>query len=98
MIGGAGTLGVTRWAEQGEIPATAAAAGPLLDDASRLNPTAVRGVLIAAPSADDTARTVAPLLRRIAAGDDPPMAVAGVRHSLAGRACSPAAGSSTPGR
>jgi FAD/FMN-containing dehydrogenase len=83
-LGGAGTLGVTRWAEQGEIPATAAA-GPLLDDASRLNPTAVRGVLFAAPSADDTARTVAPLLRRIAAGDDPPMAVAGVRHSMGGQ-------------
>ncbi|MBG0564854.1 FAD-binding oxidoreductase [Actinoplanes aureus] len=83
-LGSAGTLAVTRWAERGEIP-PAAAPGALLDDASRLNPTAVRGVLFASPSADDTARTVAPLLRRIAAGDDPALAVAGVRHSMGGQ-------------
>jgi FAD/FMN-containing dehydrogenase len=84
VVGSAGTLAVTRWAGKGEIPATTDASA-LLDDASRLNPTAVRGVLFAKPSADDTARTVAPLLRRIAAGDDPALAVAGVRHSMGGQ-------------
>jgi len=84
VLGSAGTLAGTRWAEKGEIP-PAAAPGALLDDASRLNPTAVRGVLFAGSSADDTVRTLTPLLRRIAAGDDPALAVAGVRHSMGGQ-------------
>jgi FAD/FMN-containing dehydrogenase len=83
-LGSAGTVAISRWAQRGEIPTTT---GPsaLLDDASRINPTAVRGVLFAEPSADDTARTVGPLLRRIAAGIDPALAVAGVRHSMGGQ-------------
>ncbi|GGN63620.1 FAD-binding protein [Actinoplanes lobatus] len=83
-LGSATTLAVTRWAGQGAIPATSAP-GALLDDASRINPTSVRGVLFADPSPERTARTVAPLLRRIATGDDPAMAVAGVRHSMGGQ-------------
>ncbi len=79
--GSAATVAVTRWAVRGEIPATGPA-GALLDDASRLNPTAVRGVLFAGPSGEATTRTVTPLLRRIADGDDPPLAIAGVRHSM----------------
>ncbi|MEU2614292.1 FAD-binding oxidoreductase [Micromonospora sp. NPDC007271] len=54
----------------------------MLDDASRLNPTAVRGVLFAGNSVESTTQVVAPLLRRIAEGDDPPLAIAGVRHSM----------------
>ncbi|WP_328478476.1 FAD-binding oxidoreductase [Actinoplanes sp. NBC_00393] len=83
-LGSAGTLAATRWAEPGEISGSAAP-GALLDDASRLNPTSVRGVLFADASSEDTAGTVAPLLRRIAAGQDPPLAVAGVRHSMGGQ-------------
>lgn len=79
-LGSAGTLAL----QKGAIPPEAAA-GALLDDASRLNPTAVRGVLFAQQSADATARTVAPLLRRIGAGEDPALAVAGVRHSMGGQ-------------
>ncbi|MEU3457512.1 FAD-binding oxidoreductase, partial [Micromonospora sp. NPDC006766] len=57
----------------------------MLDDASRLNPTAVRGVLFAGKSVESTTQVVTPLLRRIAEGDDPPLAIAGVRHSMGGQ-------------
>ena len=83
-LGSTGTVAISRWAQRGEIPNTAAPSA-MLDDASTINPTAVHGVLFAMPSADDTARTVAPLLRRIAAGNDPALAVAGVRHSMGGQ-------------
>ncbi len=83
-LGSTGTVAVSRWAQRGEIPNTAVP-NALLDDASRINPTAVHGVLFAMPSADDTARTVTPLLRRIAAGNDPALAIAGVRHSMGGQ-------------
>ncbi|GGN45478.1 FAD/FMN-containing dehydrogenase [Actinoplanes campanulatus] len=83
-LGSAATLSATRWAGLGAIPATSAP-GALLDDASRINPTAVRGVLFADPTPERTARTVTPLLRRIATGEDPAMAVAGVRHSMGGQ-------------
>ncbi|WP_146605702.1 FAD-binding oxidoreductase [Micromonospora craterilacus] len=81
VTGSAATVAVSRWAGQGEIPA-ASPSGALLDDASRLNPTAVRGVLFAESSAAATTQAVTPLLRRIAAGEDPPLAIAGVRHSM----------------
>ena len=84
VLGSTGTVAVSRWAERGEIPDTTAPSA-LLDDASRINPTAVHGVLFAEPSADDTARTLLPLLRRIATGSDPALAVAGVRHSMGGQ-------------
>lgn len=83
-LGSAATLAVADWAAEGTIP-TAPPPGALLDDASRMNPTPVRGVLYAAPSADDTAQVVTPLLRRIAAGEDPALAVAGARHSMGGQ-------------
>lgn len=83
-LGSAGTLAIGDWAAEGEIP-PAPAPGALLDDASRINPTAVRGMLFAEPSADRTADLVRPLLRRIAGGEDPALAVAGVRHSMGGQ-------------
>ncbi|GIG02467.1 FAD-binding oxidoreductase [Catellatospora citrea] len=83
-VGSAATLAVSDWAAEGAM-APGPPPGALLDDASRINPTAVRGVLYAAPAPDDTARVVGPLLRRITAGDDPALAVAGVRHSMGGQ-------------
>ncbi|MEU4625140.1 FAD-binding oxidoreductase [Actinoplanes sp. NPDC023801] len=84
LLGCGGAFAAGRWAGRGEIPETGDP-GAVLDDGSRLNPTAVRGVVFASPSPDGTARTLRPLLRRIAAGDDPPLAVAGVRHSMGGQ-------------
>jgi FAD/FMN-containing dehydrogenase len=84
LLGCGGAVAAGRWAGRGDFPELTDP-GAVLDDASRLNPTAVRGVLFASPSPDDTARTVRPLLRRIAAGDDPALAVAGVRHSMGGQ-------------
>ncbi len=83
-LGSTGTVAISRWAQRGEITDPGAPTA-LLDDGSTINPTAVHGVLFAMPSADDTARTVTPLLRRIAAGNDPALAVAGVRHSMGGQ-------------
>ncbi|MGH3716857.1 MAG: FAD-binding oxidoreductase [Micromonosporaceae bacterium] len=82
--GGAGTAAVRDWAAAGEIPPPAPPRD-LLDDASRLNPTPVRGILYADADADATADRVRPLLRRISAGDDPPLAIAGARHSMGGQ-------------
>src|SRR4051812_13813655 len=80
-LGGAGTPAVSEWAEKGAAPGEASP-GPFLDDASRITPTTVRGVVYASPTAEETARVVGPLLRRIAVGDDPAVAIAGVRHSM----------------
>ncbi|HEX5539968.1 MAG TPA: FAD-binding oxidoreductase [Micromonospora sp.] len=81
VAGSAATVAASGWAAQGKIPSTAPS-GALLDDASRLNPTAVRGVLFAGNSAKSTTQLVTPLLRRIAEGADPPLAIAGMRHSM----------------
>src|SRR5690348_9660146 len=57
----------------------------LLDDASGLNPTPVRGVAFAEADPDTAAAGLAPLLRRIAAGEEPGLAVSGARHSMGGQ-------------
>ncbi|MDM4722196.1 FAD-binding oxidoreductase [Micromonospora sp. WMMA1363] len=83
-LGSLVTRAVANWVAEGAIPPPVPP-GPVLDDASRINPTRVRGVLYAASSAEGTARVVTPLLHRIASGADPALAVAGVRHSMGGQ-------------
>lgn len=83
-VGGFGGAAVQRWFDRGAVPPTLATRG-VLDDASRLNPTAVRGVMFARSSAEATADLVRPLLSRIGRGEEPPLAVCGVRHSMGGQ-------------
>ena len=83
-IGGYAGAGVQRWLDRGEIPPTLGTHG-MLDDASRLNATPVRGVMFAESTAESTRDLLRPLLTRIARGADPPIAVCGVRHSMGGQ-------------
>src|SRR4029453_14450206 len=57
----------------------------LLDDASRLDPTPVRGVIFADSPTESTSNLLTPLLRRIADAQDPALAICGVRHSMGGQ-------------
>jgi FAD/FMN-containing dehydrogenase len=79
-IGAAGQ----RWLARGDVPHSLTPLG-VLDDASRLNPTPVRGVLYAGTSNESTRDLVRPLLNRIRQGEEPPLAVCGVRHSMGGQ-------------
>ncbi len=83
-VGGFVGAAVQREIYDAQIPPTVAPQA-LLDDASRLNPTPVRGVIFAGSSTTSTSEVVTPLLRRIAEGQDPPLAVCGVRHSMGGQ-------------
>lgn len=87
-LGSGGTLKTTRWAEEAQIP-TQAAPRALLNDASGLNATSVRGVVFAESSARSTGGFLAPLLRRIAEGADPRLAISGARHSMGGQSLMP---------
>jgi FAD/FMN-containing dehydrogenase len=83
-VGGFVGAAVQREIDDAQIPPTVAPQ-TLLDDASRLNPTPVRGVIFAGSSTRSTSEVLTPLLRRIAAGQDPALAVCGVRHSMGGQ-------------
>src|SRR5262245_48442780 len=83
-VGGIVGAAVQREIDVARIPPTIAPEG-LLNDASRLDPTPVRGVIFAGSSTTSTTEVVTPLLRRIADGQDPPLAVCGVRHSMGGQ-------------
>lgn len=83
-VGGVVGAAAQREIEDAQIPPTVAPQ-TLFDDASRLNPTPVRGVIFAGSSTTWTSEVVTPLLRRIAEGQDPALAVCGVRHSMGGQ-------------
>lgn len=83
-VGGIAGAAVQRGIDAARIPPTVVPEA-LLNDASRLNPTPVRGVIFAGSSATSTAEVLTPLLRRIAEGQDPALAVCGVRHSMGGQ-------------
>ncbi|KOU05119.1 hypothetical protein ADK86_07615 [Streptomyces sp. NRRL F-5755] len=84
VAGGYGGAALQRIADQGRMP-PAAPSRTLFNDASGLNPTRVRGVTFAASTAADTAARLQPLLGRIAQGQDPALAISGVRHSMGGQ-------------
>ncbi|WP_162184938.1 FAD-binding oxidoreductase [Allokutzneria albata] len=79
----AGTV-ARKWMDRGKLP-PAAPPSEFLDDASTLNPTRVRGVVFASSAPESTADALRPLLRRVADGADPALAVSGVRHSMGGQ-------------
>jgi FAD/FMN-containing dehydrogenase len=81
--GGVGGAWVQRWMSEAEVPPPAAPRA-LLNDASGLNPTPVRGITYAGASAEETAARVGPLLRQIATGREPALVVSGARHSMGG--------------
>jgi FAD/FMN-containing dehydrogenase len=83
-VGGFVGAAVQREIDDAQIPPTVPPQ-TLLDDASRLNPTPVRGVIFAGSSTTSTSEVLTPLLRRIAEGQDPALAVCGVRHSMGGQ-------------
>jgi FAD/FMN-containing dehydrogenase len=83
-IGAYAGAAAQRWLGQGDIPPALTPHG-VLDDASRLNPTPVRGVVYAGSSGETTRDLLGPLLGRIRRGEDPPLAVCGVRHSMGGQ-------------
>ena len=83
-LGGLGGAAAQRWIDDAQIPPTVAPQ-TLLDDASRLDPTPVRGVIFADSSTKSTSKLLTPLLRRIAEGQDPALAICGVRHSMGGQ-------------
>jgi FAD/FMN-containing dehydrogenase len=84
VVGGVLGAAVQREIDVARIPPTVAPEA-LLNDASRLNPTPVRGVIFAGSSTTSTSEMLRPLLRRIAEGQDPALAVCGVRHSMGGQ-------------
>jgi FAD/FMN-containing dehydrogenase len=83
-VGGFAGAAVQRGIDDAQVPPSDAPQA-LLDDASRLNPTPVRGVIFAGSSTTSTSEVLTPLLRRIADGQDPALAVCGVRHSMGGQ-------------
>jgi len=83
-LGGVGGAWMQRLADAAKLPPEAPPR-TLLDDASGLNPTPVRGLAFADASLEVTAGRLAPLLGRIAAGQEPPLAVSGARHSMGGQ-------------
>lgn len=83
-VGAAGEARIQRWMREAEVPPPAAPSA-LLNDASGLDATPVRGVTFAAASTEVTAARVGPLLRQIANGDEPALVVSGARHSMGGQ-------------
>ncbi|MET7551645.1 FAD-binding oxidoreductase [Streptomyces sp. NPDC005500] len=80
-VGGTGEAALQRFTDQGRMP-PAAPSRTLLNDASGLNPTRVRGITFATSSTTDTTELLKPLLGRIAQGRDPALAISGARHSM----------------
>jgi FAD/FMN-containing dehydrogenase len=82
-VGSVGEARIQRWTREAQVPPPTPPRD-LLNDASGLNPTPVRGVTFAGTSVGETVRRVAPLLRQIAGGREPPLVVSGARHSMGG--------------
>jgi FAD/FMN-containing dehydrogenase len=83
-VGGVGDERLQLWLREAEVPPP----GPpreLLNDASGLNPTPVRGISFAGASTNETVARIGPLLRKIASGDEPALVVSGARHSMGGQ-------------
>ncbi|WP_343718221.1 FAD-binding oxidoreductase [Inquilinus sp.] len=83
-LGGVGGAWLQRLSDAASLPPPLPSR-TLLDDASGLNPTPVRGVAFTEADPDAAAARLAPLLRRIAAGEEPALAVSGARHSMGGQ-------------
>jgi len=83
-VGAMGEARIQRWMREAEVPPPAAPR-ELLNDASGLNATPVRGITFAGPSTQVTAARIGPLLRQIANGDEPALVVSGARHSMGGQ-------------
>ena len=83
-VGGLVGAAVQREIHDAQIPETIMPQ-VMLDDASTLNPTPVRGVIFAGSTPTSTRKLLSPLLTRIADGQDPPVAASGVRHSMGGQ-------------
>jgi FAD/FMN-containing dehydrogenase len=83
-LGGIGGAWLQRMSDAAALPSPAPPR-TLLDDASGLNPTPVRGAVYAEVAPDAAAARLAPLLQRIAAGAEPGLAVSGARHSMGGQ-------------
>jgi FAD/FMN-containing dehydrogenase len=69
---------------QAAVPPPLPPSRVLLDDASELDATVVRGITFAGDSTERTAQRMIPLLQSISRGTDPPMVVSGARHSMGG--------------
>jgi FAD/FMN-containing dehydrogenase len=69
---------------QAAVPPPVPPSRVLLDDASELDATVVRGVTFAAETSEQTAQRLIPLLQSIAGGSEPSMVVSGARHSMGG--------------
>jgi FAD/FMN-containing dehydrogenase len=83
-VGGVADARIEHWMREAEVPPPAAPR-QLLNDASGLNPTPVRGISFAAASTEETVGRIGPLLRQIASGDEPALVVSGARHSMGGQ-------------
>jgi FAD/FMN-containing dehydrogenase len=83
-VGGVGDARIQGWMREAEVPPPAAPR-ELLNDASGLNPTPVRGISFAGASSGETVARIGPLLRQIASGDEPALVVSGARHSMGGQ-------------
>lgn len=83
-LGGVGGAWLQRLSDAAQLPPPALPR-TVLDDASGLNPTPVRGITFADATPEATADRVSPLLQRIAAGQEPPLAISGARHSMGGQ-------------
>lgn len=83
-VGAVGDARIQRWMREADVPLPAAPR-ELLNDASGLNPTPVRGVTFAGASTKETVARIVPLLSRIASGHEPALVVSGARHSMGGQ-------------
>jgi FAD/FMN-containing dehydrogenase len=69
---------------QTSVPPPVPPSRVLLDDASELDATVVRGITFAADSTEQTAQRMIPLLQSISRGSEPSLVVSGARHSMGG--------------
>jgi FAD/FMN-containing dehydrogenase len=83
-VGGVGDERIQLWLSEAEVPPPPPPR-QLLNDASGLNPTPVRGISFAGESIDETVARIGPLLRQIASGEEPALVVSGARHSMGGQ-------------
>jgi FAD/FMN-containing dehydrogenase len=83
-VGGVGDARIQLWMREADVPLPAAPR-ELLNDASGLNPTPVRGITFAGASTKETAARIGPLLQQIASGHEPALVVSGARHSMGGQ-------------
>jgi len=83
VVGGIGGAKFERL-RQAAVPPPVLPSRVLLDDASELDATVVRGITFAGGSSAQTAQRMIPLLQSISRGSEPSMVVSGARHSMGG--------------